>query len=117
MGKAREEQLRQIEAMNKLGRPMNVPGLPLAVVELDLEGEGSAFHIVLGTPKAEFREGHHPKPTIVISGKDEAWTRVLTGQVDITHPLARGQLKLEKGNFLDILNLARALSVVPSSKS
>ncbi len=116
MSKAASQLQSLVAEFNQSGRAAKVLGSTLMVVELHLQGE-EPFHLILGNGQIQLGEGSHIRPTLTLAGDSEAWGRVVKGETDITHPLARGQLKLVKGKFLDNVSLSRILAAVTAKGS
>ena len=80
-------------------------------VQLNLHGEGKTLHFTFEGGRMSVREGDAAAPHIVVSGDTKEFARVVKGEVDISHPIARGKLRVEKGKVSDMTLLNRILWV------
>lgn len=78
-------------------------------VQLELRGEGQALHIGFAGGRMAVGEGAAPDPDIVVTGDAQEFTRVVNGSYDISHPIARGKLRVQKGKVSDMTLLNRIL--------
>jgi putative sterol carrier protein len=52
------------------------------------------------------------KVDIVVSGDTKEFAKVVRGEIDVTHPIARGQLIIKKGKVSEMTLLNRILWVI-----
>lgn len=112
MGRAREAVAALAAAGDPDGRLARQLGAWNTVLEFALEGEEGPFHVVVRQGQLTFRPGRHPQPTTRIEGRATALEPVARGEIDITHPLAHGELRLTRGDWFDALNFSKAIAAV-----
>ena len=78
-----------------------------AAIQFNLRGEPQPLTLLVGGGGLKAIVGPHIKPTIVVTGQAKALAPVLTGDLDITHPIARGEIEIARGSYNDLLNLSR----------
>ncbi|MDO8531239.1 MAG: SCP2 sterol-binding domain-containing protein [Dehalococcoidia bacterium] len=78
-----------------------------AVVQFEVAGERQPLHLIVSQGKLTAGEGQHVKPDFVVAGQGTALIRVLSGEVDITHPIAQGDLRVVRGSYIELINLSR----------
>lgn len=107
MGKAAQALRNLVEAVAASARAQRAAEAWSAVLQFEVTGERRPLHLVVDQGKLAAVEGPHVKPDIVVAGEASALVPVLTGQVDITHPIARGALRVVRGSYNDLINLSR----------
>ncbi|MBI2322333.1 MAG: SCP2 sterol-binding domain-containing protein [Chloroflexi bacterium] len=112
MGAAREAVAALAAAGDPGGRLARQLGTWNTVVEFGLDGEDGSFHLVVRDGQLTFRPGRHPQPVTRIEGTAAAFAPVARGEIDITHPLAHGDLRLTRGDWFDALNFSKAVVAV-----
>lgn len=80
-------------------------------VQLELQGEGNVLHIAIAGGRMAVRDGPAPGADIVVSGDTREFARVVKGEIDVSHPIARGKLRVQKGKVSDMTLLNRILWV------
>lgn len=80
-------------------------------VQLELQGEGSVLHLAIAGGSMAVRKGEAAGADIVVSGDTREFARVVKGDYDISHPIARGKLRVQKGKVSDMTLLNRIFSV------
>ncbi len=78
-----------------------------AAIQFEVSGERGPLHLTIDQGRLSVGEGLHVKPDIVVAGKGAALVPVLAGTVDITHPIARGDLRIVRGSYMELINLSR----------
>jgi putative sterol carrier protein len=78
-------------------------------VQLNLEGEARPLHLVIAGGRMELREGAALSADIVVVGETAEFARVVNGELDVSHPIAHGKLRVEKGKVSDMTLLTRIL--------
>jgi putative sterol carrier protein len=78
-------------------------------VQLNLDGEGKTLHITIERGRIALREGSAAEPHLVISGDTNEFARVVNGELDVSHPIAHGKLRVEKGKVSEMTLLNRIL--------
>jgi len=78
-------------------------------VQLNLQGEGRNLHITIEGGRITLREGDAAAPHLVVTGDTKEFARVVKGEVDVSHPIARGKLRVEKGKVSEMTLLNRIL--------
>lgn len=80
-----------------------------AAIEFDLDGEDGPFHLLVKDAKIELAGGAAADPLVAVKGAADAVAKAARGEIDITHPVQRGQLKLAKGKMIDLIRYNRAV--------
>ncbi len=80
-------------------------------VQLDLDGEGRTLHISIEGGRMSVREGGAADPHLVVTGDTREFARVVKGEIDISHPIAHGKLRVAKGKVSEMTLLNRILWV------
>lgn len=84
-------------------------------VQLELDGEGQLLHLAIAGGRMALREGPAPDADIVVAGDTREFARVVKGDYDISHPIARGRLRVDKGKVSEMTLLNRILWVTKRS--
>jgi hypothetical protein len=112
MGVARDAVMALAEAGDPRGRLARQLGTWNTILEFTLDGEEGPFHLVVQDGRLTFRPGRHPRPVTCIEGRAAAFAPVALGEIDITHPIARGDLRVTRGDWFDALNFSKAVAAV-----
>jgi putative sterol carrier protein len=80
-------------------------------VQLNLRGEGRPLHVSFEGGRMAVREGDAAEPHLVVSGDTLEFARVVKGEIDISHPIAQGKLRVEKGKVSEMTLLNRILAI------
>jgi putative sterol carrier protein len=78
-------------------------------IQFDLEGEESKFFITIEGGRMAIAKGVSEKADIVIVGDTKEFAKVVRGKLDVTHPIARGQITVTKGKVSEMTLLNRIL--------
>ena len=78
-------------------------------IQLDLEGEESKFYTTIEGGRMTITKGVPEKADIVIAGDTREFAKVVGGKLDVTHPIARGQITVTKGKVSEMTLLNRIL--------
>jgi putative sterol carrier protein len=78
-------------------------------VQLRLQGEGGELCVVIDGGRMAVREGATAAPDLIVTGDTREFARVVKGDVDISHPIACGKLRVEKGKVSEMTLLNRIL--------
>lgn len=109
MGLGKEELAKTVALVNESPRAKRMMDSWSGTVQFELQGEGRPFHITVAQGRMGLQDGAHDNPWMVIAGDGDAFAAVACGRVDITHPIARGQLRVVKGKVLDTIYLSRTI--------
>lgn len=117
MGEAKSEVLKLIPLVNSSsGATKIMGGWPKSIL-VQLEGEESPFYIIIEQGKMRVEEKLEREPEMVMLGNATEIAKVFRGDKDITHPLAHGQLRLQRGKSIElVLFLSRILGAVHRKK-
>lgn len=78
-------------------------------IQFDLNGEESKFFMTIEGGRMAIAKGVSEKADIVIIGNTEEFAKVVRGKLDVTHPIARGQITVTKGKVSEMTLLNRIL--------
>lgn len=112
MGEARDAVAALTAAGDPGGRLARQLGQWTTVLEFALEGEEGPFHLVVQNGRLTLRPGRHPQPVTRIEGQAESFAPVARGDLDITHAIASGALRVTRGDWFDALNFSKAVAAV-----
>lgn len=112
MGAACEAVAALAAAGDPRGRLARQLGSWSTVLQFTLDGEERPFHLIIQNGRLTFRFGRHPRPITCIEGSATAFAPVARGEVDITHPVAHGELRVTRGDWFDALNFSKAVAAV-----
>ena len=117
MGEAKTEVLKLLPILNaSVGAARIMEGWPKAL-RLELEGEESAFYIIIEAGKMRVAENFEKEPDLVMHGEAGEIAKFFRGDKDITHPLAHGQIRLSRGKSLElVVFLSRIIGAVHRKK-
>ena len=73
------------------------------------------FYLSVASGKAESAQGEHGSPTATLTGLEDALLRVIDGDIDVTHLLARGNVK-SSGDYYHVIDLSRLALAVQQSR-
>jgi putative sterol carrier protein len=66
-------------------------------IQFDLKGEESKFFVTIEKGLMTISKGVSEKADLVIAGDTKEFAKVARGKLDLTHPIARGQITITKG--------------------
>jgi putative sterol carrier protein len=78
-------------------------------IEFDLQGEDGPFVVSIQNGQIAASKGTTHKADLVVAGSSAEFAKVVRGKVDVSHPLARGQITVEKGKVSEMTLLNRIL--------
>lgn len=76
-------------------------------IQFDLRGEPGPFNIVIESGRIKLVDERFEDAEVVVSGDTKEFAKVVVGQIDVTHLIARGQIKIERGKVSDMILLGR----------
>ncbi len=84
-------------------------GWPRTVL-FELDGEKPPFYITVKEGKMSFAEGVPKEADIVVKGNGKEFAKVVKRERDITHPIAEGSLRVDKGKLSQLIIFDRILA-------
>lgn len=78
-------------------------------IKFALHGEEGPFSISFRDGRASLFREDRDDADIVVSGSSEAFAKVLSDNVDVSHPIARGDLVVDRGKVSEMTILNRIL--------
>lgn len=109
MGTGKEELTKTMALVNESSRARRMMDSWSGTIQFELQGEAGPFHITVANGRMGLQDGSHENPWMVISGEGDSFAKVASGRLDITHPIAKGQLRVVKGKVLDTIYLSRTI--------
>jgi len=111
----KNELMKRIPVMNGNPRAKQLLEVWPRKVQFELDGE-APFYINIEKGTITGSDGSIQNPDIIMTGNSPIIARVIRGEVDITHPLAHGELVLRKGKVKDLLTFSRVLAIIKKDK-
>jgi putative sterol carrier protein len=109
MKETQNELGRAVALLNESKSARNLMDAFPRTVQFNLEGEGQKLHIVIEGGRIALHEGAAAAADIVVAGDTREFARVVKGELDVSHPIARGKLRVEKGKVSEMTLLNRIL--------
>jgi putative sterol carrier protein len=109
MNETRDQLIIAVAQLNESKGARNLMESFPRTVQLNLQGEGKTLHITIENGRIAMREGDAAEPHLVVTGDTKEFARVVKGELDISHPIARGKLRVEKGKVSEMTLLNRIL--------
>ena len=78
-------------------------------LQFDLKGEAGPFHVTIEGGKMSIKEGVPEKADFLVVGDSAEFAKVVRGKLDVSHTLARGHAKIEKGRVSEMTLFNRIL--------
>jgi len=114
------------ENLKKIAEKMNKNPKALQVFVTDIGGkpvnwnmtfqfnlhEEEPLNLVIRDQEIIVNTGTKQDVEIVISGDNNAITKICQGKGDFTHAISREEIKVETGKIMDIIRLTRAITIV-----
>ena len=119
MGVAYENLKKIAERINKNPKALqvfvtDVGGKPVnwnMTFQFNLDEE-DPFYLVIKDQKIVVNIGTSQDAEIVMSGDNNAITKICQGKGDFTHAISREEIKIETGKVIDVIRLTRAITIV-----
>ncbi|MFX1346402.1 MAG: SCP2 sterol-binding domain-containing protein [Promethearchaeota archaeon] len=119
MGVAYQSLEKIIEKMNKTPKTLQVfvtdiGGKPVnwnIKFQFNLDNEDS-FYLEIKDQHLTINPESSKDSEIVMSGDNNALTKICQGKGDFTHAISREEIKVEKGKIMDVIRLTRAITIV-----
>lgn len=119
MGVAYENLMKIAEKMNKIPKALQVfvtdiGGKPVnwnIKFQFNLDNEDS-FYLEIKDQQLTINPGTSEDAEIVMSGDNNAITKICQGKGDFTHAISREEIKVEAGKIMDVIRLTRAITIV-----
>ena len=109
MGETFSEIVGLASQLNESGKARNLMQAFPRIIQFDLEGEESKFCMTIEGGRMTITKGVSEKADIVIAGDTREFAKVAKGELDVTHPIARGQITVTKGKVSEMTLLNRIL--------
>ncbi len=109
MGQTKEEFLKIIPVLNGAKKAAGLMKLFSRKIRFELAGEEKAFTLEIDKGQMKLAENGAGEADIVVTGDGNAFARVISAGVDVTHPIARGQISITKGKISEMTLLNRIL--------
>ena len=109
MGETKDALKEIIPILNSNPRSVDLMGAFTRVIRFDLDGEKGKFFMTIRKGRMALPKTVSKKVDIVVSGDTKEFARVVRGEIDVTHPIARGQLTITKGKVSEMTLLNRIL--------
>ena len=81
-------------------------------IQFRLDDPAGPFYLRIADGQATLAKGIAPNIDLEVAGKSEEFARVITDRVDVTWPIARGDITVEKGRVSELTLLNRILWAV-----
>jgi len=78
-------------------------------IQFSLQGEESPFFLTISGGQMSVAKGVSDKADLVVAGDTREFAKVVQGKLDVTHPVARGHITVEKGKVSEMTLLNRIL--------
>jgi putative sterol carrier protein len=111
----KNELMKRIPDMNANPRAKQLLEVWPRKVQFELDGE-KPFYVNFEKGAVTGGDGTIENPDIVMNGNSPIIARVIRGEVDITHPIAHGELSLKKGKIKDLLTFSRVLAIIKKDR-
>jgi len=79
--------------------------------QFNLDNEDS-FYLEIKDQQLSINLGTSEDSEIVMSGDNNALTKICQGQGDFTHAISREEIKVVEGKIMDVIRLTRAITIV-----
>ena len=109
MGQTKEELRKIIPVLNGAKKSSDLMKLFTRKIRFELAGEEKAFNLDIDKGQMKLTENGAGESDIVVTGDGNAFARVISAGVDVTHPIARGQIRITKGKISEMTLLNRIL--------
>lgn len=109
MGETFSEMTKIIPMINATPKTKDLMEAFPKTIQFELDGEESSFLITIQGGQMKLTQGISEKADIVVTGDTKEFAKVVRGKVDVTHPIARGQITVKKGKISDMTLLNRIL--------
>lgn len=123
MGVARENLMEIIKRMNENPKALqvfmtDVGGKPVnwnIKFQFNLDDE-DPFYLAIENQEIIVNPGTSQDAKIIMSGDNNAITKICQGKGDFTHAISREEMTVEKGKVIDVIRLTRAITIVLKTK-
>jgi putative sterol carrier protein len=109
MGETFNEMVGLASRLNESRAAKNLMEAFPRTIELDLEGEEGKFYATIKGGRMTVVKGVPENADIVIDGDGPEFTKVVQGKLDVSHTIARGQIRITKGKVSEMTLLNRIL--------
>ena len=107
MGKGKEALMQTVDLINSIDRSAELMQGWSKTIQFDFKGEEGPFYLSIDKGKMKFAEGPANNPDIVMTGDTNAFAPSVTGLVDISHPISRGDIVITKGQVKEMITFGR----------
>jgi len=109
MGETFSEFVGLVARLNEIRSARNLMEAFPRTIQFDLKGERGPFHVTIDGGKMTIKEGVPEKADILVVGDSGEFAKVVRGKLDVTHPIARGHITIEKGKISEMTLLNRII--------
>lgn len=109
MGKTLDELNNMLSDLNSNKRAVDLMEAFSRVIRFELEGEQSSFDVAIQRGQMAITKRISGEPDLIVTGDTNEFAKVIRGEQDVTHPIARGQLIVKKGKVSEMTLLNRIL--------
>jgi putative sterol carrier protein len=78
-------------------------------IQFNLQGEEGPFFLTISGGQMAVAKGVSDKAELVVAGDTREFAKVVQGGLDVTHPIARGHITIERGKVSEMTLLNRIL--------
>lgn len=78
-------------------------------IQFRLDGEDGPFYMTIDSARITVAKGVSDKADLVVAGNTREFAKVMSEKVDVTHPIAQGHIRIEKGKVSEMTLLNRIL--------
>jgi len=119
LGVAHENLVKIAKRMNKIPKALqvfitDVGGKPVnwnITFQFNLDDE-DPFYLAIENQEIIVNLGTSQDAETVMSGDNNAITKICQGKGDFTHAISREEITVEKGKVIDVIRLTRAITIV-----
>ena len=109
MGETVQEMEQLVPRLNGSRSARNLMEAFPKTIQFDLQGEEGSFFITITGGQMTMTRGVPEKADILVVGDTGEFAKVVRGKLDVTHPIARGHITIEKGKISEMTLLNRII--------
>ena len=109
MGETVQEMEQLVPRLNGSRSARNLMEAFPKTIQFDLQGEEGSFFITIAGGQMTMTRGVPEKADILVVGESGEFAKVVRGKLDVTHPIARGHITIEKGKISEMTLLNRII--------
>jgi putative sterol carrier protein len=112
MGKSMDTLGKRIPILNSSKRAKELMEVWPKVIRMEFVDEASPFYMIIENGEMRLERSFRAETDIIMVGDGEKFAEVIAGNVDISHPLFRGQITLTKGTVKEMMALSRIIGSI-----